>query len=80
MSAQRQTGREKVPRSERQRGLVTEAFARTEDALAATSIESNEELVCEDIRGAIQAVGRITGEDLTRDLLDEIFSRFCIGK
>lgn len=71
---------EPVLASERQRGLVTEAFARTEAALAATSIGGNEELVCEDIREAIQAVGRITGEDLTRDLLDEIFSRFCIGK
>jgi tRNA U34 5-carboxymethylaminomethyl modifying GTPase MnmE/TrmE len=25
-------------------------------------------------------LGRMTGEDLTSDLLDEIFSRFCLGK
>ena len=71
---------EPVLASERQRGLVGEAFERTEAALTATSLGSDEELICEDIRDAIQALGRITGEDLTRDLLDEIFSRFCIGK
>ena len=71
---------EPVLASERQRGLVGEASDRTVAALATAVRGSDEELLCEDIRGAIQALGRITGEDLTADLLDEIFSRFCLGK
>ena len=40
----------------------------------------NEELIAEDLRRAIEALGRVTGEELVPDLLDEIFRRFCIGK
>jgi tRNA U34 5-carboxymethylaminomethyl modifying GTPase MnmE/TrmE len=59
---------------------VSEAFNGTGAALAGACQLGEEELVCEDIRGAVQALGRITGEELTPDLLDEIFSRFCLGK
>jgi tRNA modification GTPase len=38
------------------------------------------ELVAADLRGAVQAVGEIVGKTSTEDLLDSIFSQFCLGK
>ncbi len=71
---------EPVLASERHRVLVGEAYESIGAALDGTSQGAGEELVCEDIRAAVSALGRLTGEDLTPDLLDEIFSRFCLGK
>jgi tRNA modification GTPase len=38
------------------------------------------ELRAEDIRLAAIAIGRLTGRIDVEDMLDQIFSRFCIGK
>jgi len=40
----------------------------------------SEEFALFDLRGALNALGEITGETDVENLLDEIFSRFCIGK
>jgi tRNA modification GTPase len=37
-------------------------------------------LAAEDVRVATHAIGRLTGRIDVEDLLDEIFSSFCIGK
>ncbi len=38
------------------------------------------EFLATDLREALDALGGITGETTTDDVLDDIFSRFCIGK
>ena len=38
------------------------------------------ELVALDLRLAANAVGEIVGKTTTEDLLDSIFSQFCLGK
>lgn len=39
-----------------------------------------EELVATELRGALHHLGEVAGEVYTDDILDRIFSRFCIGK
>lgn len=61
-----------------------EALRRTDEALAAVERGMAEgipsDLVALDIRQAIMHLGEITGEVTVDDLLDNIFSNFCIGK
>ena len=54
-----------------------EATARTVDALRSGATL---ELAAMDLRIAVNAVGEIVGKTATEDLLDMIFSQFCIGK
>jgi tRNA modification GTPase len=63
----------------RERHLRALESARTHLAEAARQ-EGRWELFAEELRLAQQALGAITGEVSTEDLLGEIFSRFCIGK
>jgi tRNA modification GTPase len=52
----------------------------TERASAALASGQNLELVAVDLRTAVNAIGEIVGKTTTEDLLDSIFSQFCIGK
>lgn len=54
-----------------------EATRRTADALRS---DATLELAALDLRIAVNAVGEVVGKTTTEDLLDSIFSQFCIGK
>jgi tRNA modification GTPase len=38
------------------------------------------DMVALDVKEALDALGEITGEVTTSDILDHMFSRFCVGK
>lgn len=60
------------------------ALTRAKTALQQVQITIADQLPLDfwtiDLRSAIQALGEITGEEITESVLDQIFSRFCIGK
>ena len=61
----------------RHAALLAEALQRLESALA---LSAEPELAAEDVRLAARALDRITGKIGPEDVLDRIFSTFCIGK
>lgn len=61
-----------------------DALARAHDAIeqAQAGLDGgiSSELVAEELRAATDALGEITGEITSDDILKSVFSRFCIGK
>jgi tRNA modification GTPase len=48
--------------------------------MEALQADASLEFVALDLRIAVNAVGEVVGKTITEDLLDAIFSQFCIGK
>ncbi len=61
-----------------------QSLLRTKEALEKVLLAINEnttgDFLAQDIREALHHLGEITGQVTTDDLLDNIFSKFCIGK
>jgi tRNA modification GTPase len=66
--------------TERQKALVDEALAAVDEALAMGAAGEPLDLTAGVLRGALTALGEITGEVTTSDILDAMFSQFCVGK
>ncbi len=60
--------------------LVSAASSLREAAELARSASSQPELTAARAREALSALGAITGETATEELLDRIFATFCVGK
>lgn len=64
---------------ERHRTALTDA-ARHLSRVSAAHVSTSPELLAEDIRLGMRALGRITGRVDVEDVLDRLFAGFCIGK
>ena len=51
-----------------------------DSAVSATESGLGEEIVASELRNALDELGRVVGVIYTDDILDVVFSRFCIGK
>ncbi|HMP41242.1 MAG TPA: tRNA uridine-5-carboxymethylaminomethyl(34) synthesis GTPase MnmE [Roseiflexaceae bacterium] len=66
--------------SPRHRDALQRAAAHLRDARDGNKTGVTTDLLAIDLTAALAALGEITGETVGDDLLNEIFSRFCIGK
>ncbi|MDR1986488.1 MAG: tRNA uridine-5-carboxymethylaminomethyl(34) synthesis GTPase MnmE [Treponema sp.] len=66
--------------TERQKGLIQGAIDSLEAALALADQGEPLDLIAPLLREGVHALGEITGEVSTADMLEVMFSRFCVGK
>ncbi len=66
--------------STRHRDALQKARSHVRNAIEGLKQGMTGDFLSIDLRAALKELGTITGEITTEDLLDSIFSRFCIGK
>lgn len=66
--------------NQRQRAAVLSALESVQAAAAAISAGFTPDLVSVDIENAAQALGELTGQNVREQMIEDIFSRFCVGK
>lgn len=75
----RESFREVFVNARHQEALMRSCKA-LEKTQAALKEKKSFEYVAADLREALEALGEVTGRNVTEDVLDRIFSKFCIGK
>ena len=68
------------PGSLRQKELIDSALTAIEEALALSESGEPLDLIAPLFRSAVNSLGEITGEVYHDDILELMFSRFCVGK
>lgn len=62
------------------RGTLANAITAIDQAIQLTKATQGHEFVSAELRTAAACIGEVTGAVYTDDILDRVFSRFCIGK
>ncbi|MBQ9658263.1 MAG: tRNA uridine-5-carboxymethylaminomethyl(34) synthesis GTPase MnmE [Clostridia bacterium] len=75
-----QLDNELVVTNVRHKNLITKAIKNTEDARMALKQNMPIDIVTIFIKNIMDDMGEITGEITTEDVINEIFSKFCLGK
>lgn len=65
---------------ERNKASLVKAKGYLENVIETVEMAMPEDFITMDLTEAYQALGEITGETLEEDIIDKIFSEFCLGK
>ena len=66
--------------SERHKEALLEAYESMDLVLKSLADDMPEDFYSIDLMSAYAALGRIIGEEVGEDVVNEIFSKFCMGK
>ena len=64
----------------RQQEALENAKKALENAIESAKLHSEQDFLAIDIKSALMHLGEITGDDITQEILNNIFDKFCIGK
>ncbi|QQE81514.1 tRNA uridine-5-carboxymethylaminomethyl(34) synthesis GTPase MnmE [Alicyclobacillus sp. SO9] len=64
----------------RQKRLLEDAESELQEAVAAAQMGVTLDMIAVQLQSAYASLGLVVGEEVGEELLDEIFSRFCLGK
>ena len=80
LSGEVRQGEEVYITNVRHKEALSDAAASISYTLQAIEDQMPEDLYTVDMMDAYAALGRIIGEDVDEDLINEVFSKFCMGK
>jgi tRNA modification GTPase len=66
--------------SARHKRALDTAAESVKQAMNCLETDESPEFTSIDLRAALEALGQITGHNITEEILDAVFSKFCIGK
>ena len=71
---------ENIVTNVRHQGLIQEAINNIEKALEDINKNITLDIIAIYIKDILDSLSKITGENITEDIISEIFSKFCLGK
>ncbi len=66
--------------TEREKAIFTRILSHLTDATAIAKNRNEDELIVEELKSVVEDIGELSGDNISEDILRNIFSRFCIGK
>ena len=64
----------------RHKNQITNAVKSIEDSINAINMNLPIDIISISIKQALEDLGKITGDNVSEDIINEIFSKFCLGK